>query len=139
MNRRAFVAAGLLSALLAAGAAAGDANKEAKPELYNFGTLRAMTVENARTQAQDWLTKAGKSDAATRKQFDAIWANADTALLDKVAATLSLDGSVSLFGSVLLTVTETFGASAVLAAASRARAESTCVPSVTPVVFQEIE
>src|SRR4051794_16924962 len=87
--RRSFVAAGLLSALLAAGAAAGD--KEVKPEIYNFGTLRSMTVENARTQALDWLTKSGKSDDATRKQFDAIWANGDSALLDKVAATLSLD------------------------------------------------
>ena len=60
MIRRSFVAAGLLSALLASGAVAGDVNKEAKPEVYNFGTLRAMTVENARTQAQDWLAKAGK-------------------------------------------------------------------------------
>jgi hypothetical protein len=92
--RRSFVAAGLLSALLATGATAGDV-KEIKPEIYNFGTLRALTVENARTQALDWLAKAGKSDAATRKQFDAIWANADTALLDKVAATLSLDADAA--------------------------------------------
>jgi len=93
--RRSFVAAGLLSALLASGAVAGDVNKEAKPEVYNFGTLRAMTVENARTQAQDWLAKAGKTDAASRQKFDAIWANADTPLLDKVAATLSLDADAA--------------------------------------------
>ena len=46
MVRRSFVAAGLLSALLTAGATAGD--KEIKPEVYNFGTLRAMTVGRPR-------------------------------------------------------------------------------------------
>jgi hypothetical protein len=92
--RRSWIAASLLAAVLTVGSAggvrAGDV-KETKPEIYNFGTLRSMTAETARTQALDWLAKAGKSDQATRKQFDAIWANAETALLDKVAATLALD------------------------------------------------
>jgi len=86
--RRSGFAAGLLAVALTVGSARAG---ETKPEVYNFGTLRAASVETARSQAQDWLARSGKADEATRKQFEAIWAKADCPLLDKVAATLALD------------------------------------------------
>lgn len=88
MFLRTSVAAGLLSAVLVAfPAIAGDT----KSEIYTFGSLKSASAETARTQALDWLTKAGKTDQATRKQFDAIWSHADRCVLDKVAQTLALD------------------------------------------------
>ncbi len=93
--RRSFFAAGLLSAMLMVGGAYAGEAKEAKPEVYSFGTLRAMTLDAARSQAQEWLTKSGKKDDATQKQFDAIWSKGNTPLLDKVAGTLSLDADAA--------------------------------------------
>lgn len=88
MFLRTSVAAGLLSAVLLVGyATAGDA----KSEIYTFGSLKSVSTETARSQALDWLTKIGKTDEATRKQFDAIWSHADHCVLDKVTDTLSLD------------------------------------------------
>ena len=88
MFLRTSVAAGLLSAVLVAGpATAGDT----KSEIYTFGSLKSVSAETARTQALDWLSKVGKTDEATRKQFDAIWSHADRCVLDKVAETLALD------------------------------------------------
>jgi hypothetical protein len=81
----------VLSTVLMAGGVCASDVKEAKPETYNFGTLRSMTEEAAHFQAQDWLNRSGKTDEATRKAFDAIWNKANTPLLDKVAATLALD------------------------------------------------
>jgi hypothetical protein len=93
--RRSLFAAGLLStAIWVGGAYAGDA-KEAKPETYSFGTLRSMTVDAARTQAQEWLAESGKADEASRKQFDAIWSKDNAPLLDKVAGTLALDADAA--------------------------------------------
>src|SRR5262245_48387575 len=86
--RRSWVAAAILSAVLVAGSATAADIKQ--PEVYSFGSLKAAPAETVRTQAQQWLSSAGKTDEATRKQFDAIWSK-DQPLLDKVAATLSLD------------------------------------------------
>src|SRR5262245_26085577 len=59
--------------------------------LPSFGALRSASLEQARTQAQDWLKGAGKTDAATQQEFTRIWAdNADVAVLDRVAQTLAL-------------------------------------------------
>ena len=69
--------------------AAADAEKKPPKELASFGTLHAPSVDTVRTQAQDWLKAAGKGDEASLKAFDAIW-QADNALLDKVADTLTL-------------------------------------------------
>ena len=88
MLRRSWIAATLLSAVLAACSASAA---DVKPDVYTFGTLKSVAVETARTQAQEWLTTSGKSDEATRKRFDAIWSEAERPLLDKVADTLSLD------------------------------------------------
>lgn len=53
-------------------------------------TLPAPTAEMVREQALAWLKTAGKDDAETRKQFDAIWADDTRALVDRVADTLAL-------------------------------------------------
>jgi hypothetical protein len=56
----------------------------------SLGSLHAVSVETARTQSLDWLKAAGKTDPAAQKQFDAIWAQAERPVLDRVAATLAL-------------------------------------------------
>jgi hypothetical protein len=63
-------------------------NKPAK-EPISFGTLAAPSPEAARSQALNWLKGVGKTDAATLKEFEALWAQ-DRPLLDKVAGTLAL-------------------------------------------------
>src|SRR5207249_3792656 len=83
-----WLAAAVVSAVVAAGATAAE---NTKPDVFTFGSLKSVTADAARTQALEWLKASGKADDATRKQFDAIWAKADAALLDKIADTLSLD------------------------------------------------
>jgi hypothetical protein len=81
--------AALLAVVLMAGSAlAADATK---PEVYSFGTLKSVQADTARAQAQEWLNASGKTDAATRKQFEAIWNQPERPLLDKIADTLSFD------------------------------------------------
>ena len=75
--------------LSGAGAARADAEKRPR-ELVSFGTLRAASIDEARSQASNWLKGVGKTDATTQKAFDAIWAEADRPVLDRVAATLAL-------------------------------------------------
>lgn len=52
--------------------------------------LRSPSLESARMQALDWLTQAGKTDAATRRAFDALWQPGERTILDRVADTLAL-------------------------------------------------
>jgi len=87
-----WIAATLLTAIFAAGTALAA---DVKSEVYSFGTLRSVQTDAARAQAQDWLNASGKTDDATRKQFDAIWNQADRALLDKISDTLSLDANAA--------------------------------------------
>jgi len=77
--------------VLLVGGSSGLAQAEKKPpkELASFGTLRAPSPEEARSQAQDWLKGVGKADETTQKAFNAIWDD-DRPLVDKVAATLAL-------------------------------------------------
>ena len=92
MVHRNVLAAGLLSAMLVVGnAAAGDA----KSEIYTFGSLKSASADIARTQAQEWLGKVGKTDDASRKRFEAIWAQADRPVLDKIADTLAFDADAA--------------------------------------------
>jgi len=90
--RRSWIAAAILSAVLAANSATAA---DKSPEVYSFGSLKAAPADTVRTQAQEWLTAAGKGDDANRKQFEAIWSKADHSVLDKVAATLSLDADAA--------------------------------------------
>src|SRR5205823_12392258 len=90
--RRSWLAACVMSAVVAVGASAAD---NSKPDVIAFGTLKAVPAETVRIQALEWLTASGKASDATRKQFDAIWAKADSALLDKIAENLSLDSAAA--------------------------------------------
>jgi hypothetical protein len=66
------------------------AEKEDPKDTLAFGSLRAPSPEQARSQAEGWLKGVGKADEATQKEFQKIWDNEDAALLDKVADTLCL-------------------------------------------------
>ncbi len=68
----------------------GDTPRRETKETPSFGTLRNATPDEARTQAQAWLKSVGKTDAATQKAFDEIWANEGRAVLDRVADSLAL-------------------------------------------------
>jgi hypothetical protein len=78
-------------ALLLVGGSLVQAEPEKKPlkDLPSFSLLRAPAQDAARAQALEWLKSAGKTDAATQKAFDALWAT-DKPLLDKVSGTFVL-------------------------------------------------
>jgi hypothetical protein len=80
-------AAGL--ALLLVGGVQAEPEKKPLKDLPSFSLLRAPAPDAARSQALAWLKGAGKTDAATQKTFDELWAT-DRPLLDKVAGTLAL-------------------------------------------------
>jgi hypothetical protein len=56
----------------------------------SFGTLEAVSPEAAQQQALAWLKQVGKADPATLAKAQAIWAQTDRPVLDRVAATLAL-------------------------------------------------
>jgi hypothetical protein len=59
----------------------------AKDAEYTFGTLRSATSESAKATATAWLESIGKLDPTA---IDAIWAQSDVTVLDKVAEALKL-------------------------------------------------
>src|SRR5947209_9307702 len=78
----------LSAAVLCGGSAfAADASKAPSKEVASFGTLATPSNDAAKANAVAWLKSVGKTDAATLKQVDAIWAS-DRSILDKVADTL---------------------------------------------------
>jgi hypothetical protein len=70
--------------------ALAQAEKKPTKELVSFGTLRATSPEDARSQALAWLKGVGKTDANTSKAFEEIWAQTERPTLDRVADTLAL-------------------------------------------------
>jgi hypothetical protein len=68
---------------------AADAPKKPAKELVSFGTLQSPSLEAALAQALEWFKKAGKTDAASLKTFDALWAS-DRTLLEKATQTIVL-------------------------------------------------
>jgi hypothetical protein len=79
----------LTAALVMVGSVrAAETEKKAKD--LSFGSLRSATSDEAREQAAKWLKSTGKSDEATTKAFDAIWADEETPVLEKVTQTLCL-------------------------------------------------
>jgi len=67
------------------------AEKSITKETNAFGTLTAPSEVSVRVKAFTWLTKtAGKTDDATRTAFDALWANKEMPVLDKLSGTFSL-------------------------------------------------
>src|SRR5437868_5326221 len=79
----------VLAAVLVGGSV-GAADFDKKSNTVLFGSLKSATSEEARDLAANWLKAAGKTDEATMKAFDAIWADEETPVVDKVADTLSL-------------------------------------------------
>jgi len=79
----------LLSCLaLAVGLSIGLTASAADPKAeYTFGSLKALTPEAGKAQAEGWLKKAGKFDQAA---FDAIWSQDEASVLDRTLATLEL-------------------------------------------------
>jgi hypothetical protein len=71
------------------GAAARAADVDPSKD-SSFGALRPASADAARAQAQAWLKSVGKTDDASTKAFEAIWAQNERAVLDRVADTLSL-------------------------------------------------
>jgi tetratricopeptide (TPR) repeat protein len=68
---------------------ADGADKKVVKETPSFGVMRAPAADAVRAQAQAWLQKTGKTDAATQKAFDALWAT-ERSLLDKLVDTFAL-------------------------------------------------
>src|SRR5262249_17857732 len=67
---------------------AAEGKKGAK-EGSAFSALRGVSAEEAQTQALAWLKSVGKTDAATKARFDAIW-KTDAPVAERVAPTLAL-------------------------------------------------
>jgi len=84
----------LASAVAAAGLTVGGIapvsaaeTKSAEKIEYTFGSLRTVSVEKARAQAETWLKSTGKFDQAA---FEKIWSREDGTVLDRVTDTLTL-------------------------------------------------
>jgi hypothetical protein len=54
---------------------------------YTFGALTVAAPEDAKAQAEAWLKKVGKFDAAA---FEKVWANGEASVLDRTLASLEL-------------------------------------------------
>jgi hypothetical protein len=76
---------------LLSGATGQAADRGTRPDekLPSFGILREPAPDQAKAQAADWLKSVGKTDAATLKTFEEIWAT-DRSILEKVTKTLRL-------------------------------------------------
>jgi hypothetical protein len=92
--RNAIATFGLIGLLGAPGIASAGDVKNSK-ETPTFGALRPVAVDTARSQALAWLKSVGKTDAASQKAFDAIWAQNQRTVLDRVGDTLSLGDPVA--------------------------------------------
>jgi hypothetical protein len=68
---------------------AAEKRSSLNKEAYTFGTLSAPSEVAVRVQAANWLKDAGKYDT-NRQAFDALWADKDKTLLDRVSDTLAL-------------------------------------------------
>jgi hypothetical protein len=66
-----------------------EPEKKSTKDLVSFGTLQALSPDEARGQALAWLKAAGKSNDANVQTFEQIW-SADRPVMDRVAQTLAL-------------------------------------------------
>ena len=87
MTLRKWLTAAALSAGLVFGSTMPAAAAEKTKNEFTFGALRTTSLEAAKAQAQIWLKSTDKFD---QKAFDAVWAQEDLTVLDKVADTLKL-------------------------------------------------
>jgi len=83
--RKWLTAAAIASIVLGASLPASAAEK--KSSEFTFGALRTTSVEVAKAQSEAWLRSVGKMD---QKALDAVWAQEDLTVLDKVAESLKL-------------------------------------------------
>lgn len=81
---------GLIGMLAGPGAAWAGGDVKPPNENKTFGALRPASVDAARAQALVWFKSAGKTDAASMKAFDAIWAQNQRTVLERVAETFCL-------------------------------------------------
>jgi len=66
----------------------GAGHASAAEEIFNFGSLKALKFESAKTQSAEWLALVGKTDAAA---FDKIWnAKEERGVFDRIVDTLVL-------------------------------------------------
>jgi hypothetical protein len=80
-----------LTALLGSANQVGAANNE-----LAFGALETLDVPAARARAAEWLASVGKTDAAAKQRFEAIWKDSNHTVLDMTAETLALgDGAAA--------------------------------------------
>jgi hypothetical protein len=80
----------MMVSLSGAGSAWAQADKKASKEPVSFGALRATAADEAQAQALVCLKSIGKFDPAMQKAFEAIWAQSERPVLDRVADTLGL-------------------------------------------------
>jgi len=80
----------LAAAALAGSVASLRADNPVPDSVVPFGSLKAMSAQDAKRQALDWLTHRGKADASTLKSFDAIWAEDGRTVLDRLAGSFAL-------------------------------------------------
>jgi hypothetical protein len=85
------LSASALALLLLTGSQAFGAEKQPpKEKNVSFGTLRALSPEEARGKAEAWLKGVGKADVTTTKEFQAVWADESRTVVDRVADTFAL-------------------------------------------------
>lgn len=84
MTLRKWLTTAIVAAGLGLGSTMSAAAADPKAE-FTFGTLRAAAPEVAKAQAEAWLKKVGKFDAAA---FEKIWATPEASVLDRTLATL---------------------------------------------------
>jgi len=86
VTRHLFAAAAL--AVLLLGGSQGFAAEKTKAPV--FGALEVMTPEAVQAKAQAWLKEVGKTDGPSQERFQAIWAQKDRTVLDRLADTFAL-------------------------------------------------
>ncbi len=76
--------------LVQGSAVQADASRKGTKDAPSFGTLQAANPAEASSQSAAWLKSIGKTDAASQKSFEQIWANEARPVLDRVTDTLIL-------------------------------------------------
>jgi hypothetical protein len=75
--------------LAAADPLRGQAVKRPAKDPISFGALRPANPDEVKSRAEAWLKGSGKFDA-TRTAFEAVWAQGDRSVVDRLADTFAL-------------------------------------------------
>ncbi|MCX7667144.1 MAG: hypothetical protein N2112_16550 [Gemmataceae bacterium] len=87
MSIRKWLVATTLTAGMVFGSVVPATAKDSDKVNFVFGALRTASLESAKAQAEAWLKKVGKFDAAA---FNKIWDKEEETILDRTLATLEL-------------------------------------------------